>query len=248
MDTLQNKHLTPSKLMKKWLVASYSMATRLICRDGTEVRLPTACLQKLSLFNNPEMANIHRFALQSSASPEVVNLFLDCVEDATNVTITEDNFHELQSLCEELGFSGLDKKLREFDTHQYVTVDRVLLLEERVARHDKLLVQLQHQLSQLLIDKKNTETKMQESAKKYQALENKVEETKTGCEKRISETSRIMAQSLSECAKQCQLSALLAEVAQLKTRESQFEGRTVHALTLRPKQLVYNGSNKLNGI
>ena len=43
-----------------------------------------------------------------------MNLLLDHVDDESEVNITDGNFEELQSLCRELEFSGLDAELSEF--------------------------------------------------------------------------------------------------------------------------------------
>ena len=87
---------------------------RVICGDGNEVRVPKRCFGELRLFKNPSVVSTGSYTLKCKASPQVMNLLLDHVDDESEATITDDNFEELQSLCRELEFSGLDAELSEF--------------------------------------------------------------------------------------------------------------------------------------
>ena len=69
---------------------------------------------KLSLFDKPEIVKARCYKLQCKASHTLVNMFLDLVEDKSDITITEENFQELKYLSQELGFTGLDKELAAF--------------------------------------------------------------------------------------------------------------------------------------
>ena len=90
------------------------MSIKLTCGDGVVLRLHREHFEK-SVFNNPEIAVARAYTLRCKARSEIVNGVLDMADgEAETVTITEDNFKELKSLCKELGFRGLDKELRAF--------------------------------------------------------------------------------------------------------------------------------------
>ena len=90
------------------------MTVRITCGDGAVVRLPHEYFEK-AVFNNPNIAAGRSYTLQCKARSEIVNAVVDMADgEAETVTITEDNFKELKSLCKELGFRGLDKELRAF--------------------------------------------------------------------------------------------------------------------------------------
>ena len=92
---------------------------RLVCRDG-EVIIPKIddILAKMELFKRrPELADARSYEPDCRATVESVNLLLSRLYDESEkVTITEDNFSELRSLCRELGFSGLDKELDSYES------------------------------------------------------------------------------------------------------------------------------------
>ena len=90
------------------------MSIRLACGDGAIVRLSHEYFEK-SVFNNPDIAVARSYTLQCKARSEFVNAVLDVADgESETVNITEDNFEELQNLCNELGFRGLDKELLAF--------------------------------------------------------------------------------------------------------------------------------------
>ena len=89
-------------------------AMRVICGDGSEVRVPKRCFGELRLFKNPSVVAAGSYTLKCKARPQVMNLLLDHVDDESEVNITDGNFEELQSLCRELEFSGLDAELSEY--------------------------------------------------------------------------------------------------------------------------------------
>lgn len=92
---------------------------RLVCPDG-EVIIPKRddILAKMELFKRrPELADARSYEPDCRATVESVNLLLSRLYDESEkVTITEDNFSELRSLCRELGFSGLDKELDSYES------------------------------------------------------------------------------------------------------------------------------------
>ena len=90
------------------------MTIRLTCGDGVIVKLAREHFEK-SVFNNPEIAAARAYTLRCKARSEIVEAVGDMADGVfQKVTITEDNFEELQNLCKELGFPGLDKELCPF--------------------------------------------------------------------------------------------------------------------------------------
>lgn len=115
---------------------------RLICHDRGEVELPKTYIGKLTLFqNSPELASKGYYRLQCKASQNVVHDFVNRVGNASlEVTITKDNFHELQGLSRELGFSGFDNDLNAFASRSAAQLQNLHLSQfERIlhctARH-----------------------------------------------------------------------------------------------------------------
>ena len=94
--------------------AMRSMTVRFTCGDGVIVRLPHEHFEK-SVFNSPEIAAVRAHTLRCEAKSDTLGALLDMADgESETVTITEDNFEELKSLCKELGFRGLDKELCAF--------------------------------------------------------------------------------------------------------------------------------------
>ena len=97
------------------------MAIRLICGDGSDVRLPPPYFNEMALFkNHPELTKSRYYEMRCKPSYTNLNLVIGRIYSPDEeVTITDDNFSELKSVCEELGFSGLDREFREFETASY---------------------------------------------------------------------------------------------------------------------------------
>ena len=115
------------------------MAIRLVCGDGNEVTLPKIFFKKMSLFENPDIANSRCYVLRCKANSGTVNLVLGRVYDDNEIVdVNEDNIEELRGLCQELGFSGLDEELRRFVVHasEPTMKKRLCALEERVEDWD----------------------------------------------------------------------------------------------------------------
>ena len=196
---------------------------KLICGDGSEVRLPKRCLAKISLFKNQDTQKVHSYTLQCKARPHIVNVLLDLIEGESELTIAEDNFQELQNLCRELGYSGLDKELRNFETESRARNE--VKLWERVMRHDKLLAELQRQFRELLSLKSKKESKKLSKIERsmslqVQSLERKVEEISRVSEEQNAHISRKMKKRLKKFAKASDLDSLARDVAQLKEHET----------------------------
>ena len=204
---------------------------RLICGDGGEVVLPRPYFQKMSLFRDPEIARADSYRLECKASTGLVNLVLSRVYDeSAHVTITKDNFNDLKNLCRELGFTGLDPELREFEAERQFQgptrddiIREVVSRNERIARHDKLLLEVQHQLTALsrrMDDRFRAENEFRESiTRQVQALEVRVETVARQCEERCASALQRMEAALSECVKRGDIDPLLANGQLPMTRE-----------------------------
>lgn len=134
------------------LSPSISMAIVLICGDGLQVKVPKKYFGMMSLFDNPDIASASSYTLRCKASSEVVRILMGRVEGKPDdVTITDENFNELRDLCYELGFSGLGKDLSVIEAEARKSLERqIFLLNNRITRHDKLLMEIQGQLALLL--------------------------------------------------------------------------------------------------
>ena len=200
----------------------YKSTVRLICGDGV-VRLKREYFEK-SIFNNPDIAKADSYTLKCKALSQFVNDLLDLVDgESERVTITEDNYDELRSLCEELGFKGLVTEFRAFRGGRGRESDlkEFLQLKELVMRQQKCLIEVQGQLKEVLSWKRKAEFATQESvSRQFQSLERKVEDLKRVCEERNVKASRETEQALRQCAKQSDLEKLARNVAQLKENEN----------------------------
>ena len=121
------------------------IAIRVICGDGSEVRITKPYFEKMTLFDNPEIVRSRSYTLQCKASPQLVNLLLDRIDGDLEMKITDSNFDQLQSLCRELGFSGLDKELAEFE-RQSGANGTIGALEDRLDEHDVEIEEFHRQL------------------------------------------------------------------------------------------------------
>ena len=133
---------------------------KLVCRDGETV-VPKLYSGQLKLFKrNPELADAPDYVLRCNAKLGALNLLLGRLYDKnTPVQITEENFSELRGLCYELGFSGINEELDAFDFNNRQQLNHeVITLRARVARQEKLLMELQGQIRELLEDKKKANT------------------------------------------------------------------------------------------
>ena len=166
---------------------------RLICGDGSSVALPQPYFKKMALFKEPKIAKAASYKLRCKASNATVNLLLGRVyEESSPVTITDDNFNELRNLAQELGFTGLDKELRAFQVQPKSSLDQDLAtLNERVTRHDKLILELQRQVQQLSSAKRKLEPDLQQSfLRQFESLERKVDEVSRTYQEKALEVSR----------------------------------------------------------
>lgn len=131
---------------------------------------------------------------------------------------------------------------RKTDSEFKESVSDVLLLKESLARQDKRLVELQHQLSEVLSLKGRIEAERLElTPGKLQSLERRVEEVVRVCEERNMEVSRKTGHTLREFA---------GDVAQSKESEKEIRAMVVRG-TPEVKQVGtfgYDKSMPLNGI
>ena len=165
---------------------SMKSSIRLTCGDGV-VRLPREYFER-SVFNNPDIARTGSYTLKCMARSQSVNDLLDLVDgESEGVRITEDNIDELRSLCEELGFHGLDNEFREFRGErgsEAGDLKEVLQLKEQVKC-------LGRQLSEASSSTRESESESVESIlRQVQSLERKVDDLARVCEERNMEASR----------------------------------------------------------
>ena len=222
---------------------------KLTCGDGVVLRIRREYFEN-SVFNNPEISAAHAYTLRCNVKSGIVNTVLDMAYgQSQTVTITKDNFEQLQNLCEELGFRGLDHELRAFKPDKVVVLEERLdeyeekfedfetelvdvrdTLNNKVEDHDFSLAELKEQIReheqlfqevQRRLSKLESEkTKSEESvSRQVQSLERKVDEVARVCEERNVETSRKTERALRECAKQRDLEELARDLTQLKGNE-----------------------------
>lgn len=224
------------------------MTVRLICGDRVVARVSRELFER-SVFNNQNIPAADPYTLQCRASFQIVNVLLNWIEGMSQgVTITEDNFEELQNLCEELGFRGLDEELRAFRRgtgSNPVESNEVLQLKERIARQEKRLVELERQLSQVLSRNREMESDSQEAARQFQALARRIEEVARVCEERI-----VKAWQKAELAldKGKELQALAQHMLKLQKDLKQAETKPAPPALRRGEEFVCKDSNKLDGI
>ena len=221
------------------------MTIRLFCSDGS-VRLRRDYFEK-SLFRNLEIVTSRSYTLHCRARSETVNDLLEWIDgDSKEVTITKDNVHELRSLCEELGFSGLDKQLNAFRSDppgsDYVDI------KERVTRQDKLLAEIQRQFKEIL----NWKNKNDSLLRQLESLERRFDElarTTDVSAVRNRESSRKMEHALQECVKRSDFEKLMAHLKERET-ESMTNSRTIRVTpsTKQKGEFVCDASNLLEGI
>ena len=128
------------------------MAIRLKCGDGGEVTIPRTCFEKMTLFQNPDIAKARTYVLRCKASTAAVNLLLGRVYgESEEVKITETNFKELQKLSEELGFSGLDEELKAFESagSSLAMKSKIATCEERINDCDTQIAGIEGELELL---------------------------------------------------------------------------------------------------
>ena len=159
------------------------MAIRLICGDGNDAMLPKIFFKKMSLFDNRDIANSPSYVLRCRASSGTVNLLLPRIyDDHEVVKVTDSNIEELRSLCQELGFCGLDDEFRRFGvTEPEPTMKKsLLLLEERVDVCDLQIEEVQIELRT-----------MWERTEDLVCLEKRLEDLEALVYRRIRETSHV---------------------------------------------------------
>ena len=256
-----------SKFCQKFttsLAASPFMALRIICGDGNEVLISKSLFDGTSLFKN-DISSANSYQLRCKASLKTMNLLLTRAYDSSaQVVITEDNFAELQSLSEELGFSGLDKELRAFgvSASEFSLKRQILTLEERVNdlyRQNKAILKLftaqqermekrVNALEKLVGDTRRANDELQKStAHEVQSLKKQLGDVSRDNQNRTLAASREMNLTLEKCSKR--IDALARDVALLKENEKQQQKQiqVQQALTVR-KQFVCTQSSQLNGI
>ena len=144
----------------------------------------------MSLFDNPDIASATSYTLRCKASSGVVRILLGRLEGKPEeVTITDENFNELRDLCYELGFSGLDNDLRAFEAEARNSLERqIFLLNNRITRHDKLLMEIQGQLALILGEKQTAGSVFHE----IELIQKRVDELAILCDRRAPDASKMI--------------------------------------------------------
>ena len=204
------------------------MSLRLFTDAGPETTIPALFLKQMSLFTrSPELADSGSYQLRCKVTQAVLNAFVRKLYDQNAlVEVTYDNFEQLDSLCRELGFSGFDKELQAFTEavprEDAFDVREVLLLKERVMRHDKRLAEIQHQLNELLSWKQENKS----SARDFQSLERRIDEIVLLCG--AAQTTEVSQKTEpKDHAKRKDIEKVARGVAQLKESEATSHARTV---------------------
>ena len=157
--------------LRRWF-AHFTML-RLICQDGEKVSIATPFLKQLSLFQNrPELAAAGSYHLRCEASHGVVDdLVAKIYDGSARITITHENAGQMRALCSELGFSGLDEELQEFENSRaQVCNDEMLAsLEKSVAQCQTELLSMRdeiHRLQELSAENTARLSSMETSARR----------------------------------------------------------------------------------
>lgn len=91
------------------------MSVVLVCGDGAEVMVQRHYVKNWSLFDGPG-APENRYVLLCKPSQDILDMVVDRAYDAgCEVDLNETNFAEVRTVCNELGFHGLDTELHEFE-------------------------------------------------------------------------------------------------------------------------------------
>ena len=234
---------------------SISRAVLLLCGDAIPVRARRDYFNK-SVFSNPEIAMARSYTLHCKARSEIVNRFLDWVEgESEELMVTKDSFNELQGLCDELGFSGLRKTANDIRDESHkpgsgaIDIKEIVLLKERVTRHDKCLAEIQRQLNELLRWKQETTTEIRQSIpRQVQTLERKVDELEIAtraCKEKNVEAARHTDPAPSKCAKSNALTDCVANLKETWSTTSPHPIKT--PAVVEPKQSnlpLLNGTTK----
>ena len=216
------------------------MTFRLRASGGVETPILKSYLNQMSLFvRYPHLADSGSYQLRCKVSQNVLNVFVDKVyDDSTRVEVTKENFEQLRSLCEELGFSRLDQTLREFtpvlrfddvvrqnqavlDAHQM----ELEQLKRQIAEYGQVLANVQRELARLaderLVERVEVlEANSENTARAFRDyVESKVNEVERGFEMRNVEVLQKVGQVFGKCAKQSDLEKLALDVAELKRNE-----------------------------
>ena len=84
------------------LIGTFEPSMRVICSDGTEVRIPKGCIKEMDQLKNPAVMEAGCYTLKCKARPQLLNALLDLMEDGDDSNIPDDEYLEFKSLCDEL--------------------------------------------------------------------------------------------------------------------------------------------------
>ena len=121
---------------------------------GRETGVAKSFLTKLDLFRRrPDLVDAGRYVIKTDVDPDVFALFMTRLWDGdSDVEVTPENADQLRALCDELGFSGFDDKLRSAGTRgddSKAWKENLVAVRDRVDRYDVLNEQLQRRAVEL---------------------------------------------------------------------------------------------------
>ena len=114
---------------------------------------------------------------------------------------------------------SLEKRLENLETLVYRRIREASYIQDKVAKHDAILADVQRQVDELL----NQRSLLEESAGKVEALERRIDQVSRESMTQSSEAFVKLSRAIDECAKQVDVEKLARDVEQLKGNESEAE-------------------------
>ena len=226
---------------------------------------PKSWVAELSLFKSePALLDRGRYTIQSNVRREVFESFMMRVCHATgSEPVNSDNAMELQMLCDEFGFTGLDAEIRAvLGDEKSATRRELVLMRGRMDRYDVLLERLQRQVFELQSqlnggEKKDTKERQLDAdveglSATVSALTASVGQVLGTMEEKASLAD--VRELLDEKASAADLKALQEELARLKRDETKRDTKPAPAAPLQaqPKpagtEFVCSSAKPLDGI
>ncbi len=178
-----------------------------------EQKVLLAYLIKVDLFKNNMERLVEPYELQSRVSANAFNQFVGAIS-GEKILITENNVNDLESLCREFGFSGLNDQIKAFRGMQYkfsckspkadvsVPQRRLEHLEDRVRAHSReiyalnaRILNIEGGLAQLIA---NWEKRDRQSADLIERLEQRISDAELAARKSQEIKIRELSERISE--------------------------------------------------
>ena len=120
--------------------------------SADQVTLSNTKVSELGLFkSNPNLLQRGRYTVTSNIRLETLEYFVTRLDgDAKPGGVTPDNAKELQLLCDELGFTGLNAEIRAVVGDEKSAMRRdLILMRDRMDRQEVVLERLQRQVLEI---------------------------------------------------------------------------------------------------